>query len=56
VDLNLNEYGLDTTANDNSNLNANAQCREPLFSIEKKIKELVTKLQQNQFLMNKQDY
>ena len=52
ADLGLEEYSipdLDAVA-------SNAQRRDALFSIDRKIKELVAKLQQNQSLMNKHDY
>jgi hypothetical protein len=37
-------------------LSEHAKCREQLFAIDKKIKELVMKLQQNQTLMSKQEF
>jgi hypothetical protein len=37
-------------------ITANANCREQLFAIDRKIKELVTKLQQNHSLMGKQEF
>lgn len=36
--------------------NNEATARETLFSIDRKVKELVVKLDQNQSLMNKHDY
>ena len=37
-------------------LTEQGKCREQLFTIDRKIKELVMKLQQNQSLMSKQDF